>query len=336
MPRPEKIGLDYFPFDVDFFDDEKIGAISGEFGLKGEMTAIRLLCAVYRNGYFAVWGDTLKMKLQKSLPGVSEDLLEQIVNRLVRWGFFDKDLFGSVRVLTSKGIQRRFFSATKRRKNIKVETEYLLVSPEEYGVTVSQERKPYEKQVSGVIASKNGINVDIMHTETPLLHTISTQKKSKGKESKEYFSSSAQAQEENPKEKKKEFFEIFFFRNFTDPHREVERFIAWNAKKGTNPTRYDAELWNPENKDGKRFNDRFLTAWKNLYALAKYSGPNGERASEAMLDHRVSLRALNGKWVLTCPDIVAAWMNANPDPVTQYLKPLLKNFPLEFRTYKIE
>ena len=97
-----------------------------------------------------------------------------------------------------------------------------------------------------------------------------------------------------------------------------------------------ASLGNPENKDGKRFNDRFLTAWKNLYALAKYSGPNGERASEAMLDHRVSLRALNGKWVLTCPDIVAAWMNANPDPVTQYLKPLLKNFPLEFRTYKIE
>ena len=156
-----------------------------------------------------------------------------------------------------------------------------------------------------------------------------------GNKINKYFSSSARAQEENPEEKKKEFFEIFFFRNFTDPHREVDRFIAWNAKKGTDPTRYDAELWNQEDKDSKRFNDRFLSAWKNLYALAKYSGPDGERVADAMLDSRLGMKALNGKWILTCPDIVAAWMNANPEPVTQYLKPLLKNFPLEFKAYRI-
>ena len=34
MARPNKEGLDYFPFDVDFFSDEKIGSISGEFGIK--------------------------------------------------------------------------------------------------------------------------------------------------------------------------------------------------------------------------------------------------------------------------------------------------------------
>ena len=147
--------------------------------------------------------------------------------------------------------------------------------------------------------------------------------------------SSSRVREVSPEEKKKEFFEIFFFRNFTDPHREVDRFIAWNAKKGTNPTRYDAELWNPEDKDVKRFNDRFLAAWKNLYAMARYSGPDGERVADAMLDNRLSIKALNGKWTLTCPDIVAAWMNANPEPVTQYLKPLLKNFPMEFKTYRI-
>ena len=55
MARQTKEGLKYFSFDVDFFDDEKIGAISGEFGIKGEITAIKLLCAVYRNGYFTVW-----------------------------------------------------------------------------------------------------------------------------------------------------------------------------------------------------------------------------------------------------------------------------------------
>ncbi len=117
MARPNKQGLDYFPLDVDFFDDEKIEAISGEFGLKGEVTTIKLLCAIYRNGYFIVWSDLLKMKLLKNLNGVSKELLEQIVLRLVRWNFFDESLFNSDNVLTSKGIQTRYIEATKRRKN---------------------------------------------------------------------------------------------------------------------------------------------------------------------------------------------------------------------------
>lgn len=109
------MGLDYFPFDIDFFDDEKIIAISGEFGIKGEITVIKLLCAIYRNGYFILWNDLLKYKLAKSCPGVSAELIESIVNRLVLWEFFDKALFDSVKVLTSRGIQRRYFEATKRR-----------------------------------------------------------------------------------------------------------------------------------------------------------------------------------------------------------------------------
>jgi len=115
MARPVKQGLDYFPLDVDFFEDEKLEAISGEFGIKGELTAIKLLCAIYRNGYFVVWCDLLKMKLLKRLPGVSAELIDQIVGRLVRWGFFDKALFDSANILTSTGIQKRFVEATARR-----------------------------------------------------------------------------------------------------------------------------------------------------------------------------------------------------------------------------
>ncbi len=116
MARPNKIGLDYFPLDVDIFEDEKISAISGEFGIKGEITVIKLLCAIYRNGYFILWNDLLKFKLLRNLPGISSELIESIVNRLVLWEFFDKALFDSVKVLTSKGIQKRYFEASKRRK----------------------------------------------------------------------------------------------------------------------------------------------------------------------------------------------------------------------------
>ncbi|MBD5326805.1 MAG: DUF4373 domain-containing protein [Bacteroides sp.] len=108
MARPIKQGLDYFPFDVDFFNDEKIVAIAGEYGIKGEITTIKLLCAVYRNGYFIEWSEMLKFKLLKELPGVSTDLLENIIRRLVKWDFFDKNLFDTASILTSKGIQRRY------------------------------------------------------------------------------------------------------------------------------------------------------------------------------------------------------------------------------------
>ena len=130
MARPIKQGLDYFPFDVDFFSDEKIATISGEFGIKGEIATIKLLCAVYRNGYFIEWSDMLKFKLLKELPGVSADLLDQIVNRLVKWGFFDKDLFDSALILTSIGIQRRYLAISTKMHRKNSITDFCLISTE--------------------------------------------------------------------------------------------------------------------------------------------------------------------------------------------------------------
>ena len=160
MARPNKQGLDYFSFDVDFFEDEKIEAISGEFGIKGEIATIKLLCAVYRNGYFILWSDMLKMKLLKNLPGISSELLDAILNRLVVWDFFDKSLFDSVGVLTSKGIQRRFFEATKRRQ-ISENLPYILINADNNEVN----------------AYNNSSRGEFLHTKT----TQSKVKKSKVK-----------------------------------------------------------------------------------------------------------------------------------------------------------
>ena len=126
MARPQKHGLDYFPFDCDFFDDEKIVAINGQFGIKGEIAAVKLLCAIYRNGYFIKWCDAVKIKLLGSLRGISEGLLDDIINGLVRWGFFDSRLFSTSDILTSKAIQLRYFNTAKRR-TFQGELPYLLI-----------------------------------------------------------------------------------------------------------------------------------------------------------------------------------------------------------------
>ena len=154
---------------------------------------------------------------------------------------------------------------------------------------------------------------------------------SKEEKSREENISSSRTREATPEEKKY-FFEIFFFRNFSDPEREVDRFSAWYGKQGKIPTKYDAELWNPEDKT-KRFSDSFLKTWKNIYALAKYSGPDGEKVADAMLDDKLVMKTMNGKWIMTCRDIVAAWLNSNPG-AADALRPMLKGCPLEFKVYR--
>ena len=136
MARPRKQGLDYFPFDVDFFQDEKIVAIGGQFGLKGELAAIKLLYAVYRNGYFAVWSEMLQAKLLRELPGVSPGLLGQIVSCLVKWGFFNEALFNSANVLTSAGIQRRYFEVARKR-TIERDLPYIIPDSENVLTNIS-------------------------------------------------------------------------------------------------------------------------------------------------------------------------------------------------------
>lgn len=128
MARPRKTGLDYFPFDCDFFSDEKLVAIAGEFGAKGEIVTVKLLCAIYRNGYFIEWSEMMRYKMLSQVQGVSVEMLDSIVRRLVRWGFFDKELFDRAGVLTSRGIQQRYFEASKFRK-LGDDLPYLLEKP---------------------------------------------------------------------------------------------------------------------------------------------------------------------------------------------------------------
>lgn len=155
MARPSKTGLDYFPFDVDFFHDEKILSIAKEFGPKGELCVVKLLCAVYRNGYFILWDDAMRNKMLMDMPCINKGLLEQIVGRLVRWNFFEQGLFNSAKVLTSIGIQKRYFSAIRGRKITKFD-KYILV---ENGGFLQRNSVSYEE--TGFLCRKqNASSVD--------------------------------------------------------------------------------------------------------------------------------------------------------------------------------
>lgn len=157
MAAPSKQGLDYFPFPVDFFDNEIIGGISGMFGIKGEIVVVKLLCTVYRKGYFAVWSDLLQAKIAND-ASVSKDLANQVVDRLVAWGFFNEDLYSSAKVLTSVNIQQTYLEATKRRKN-RGKMPYLINEDNNNGSNeVNVNINPSSKEVNDDINSQSKVN----------------------------------------------------------------------------------------------------------------------------------------------------------------------------------
>ncbi|MCD8041500.1 MAG: DUF4373 domain-containing protein [Tannerellaceae bacterium] len=129
MARTNKTGIDYYPFDTGFFEDDKIQLIESEFGMKGGYIAIRLLCKIYKEGYFYPWDTDRCLLFTKAIgsSGVSKHTVDNVVNTLVKRDFFDKECFNKFRILTSRGIQRRYFEIIRRYKSVNVISEYLLV-----------------------------------------------------------------------------------------------------------------------------------------------------------------------------------------------------------------
>jgi len=146
MARPTKIGLTYFSMDVDIFEDEKVIPVSSEFGPKGECIIVRVLCAIYRNGYFAECSDAFKFKIAKQ-ANLPSSLVSEVIVGLVKWGFFDKAVFDSFNVITSTGIQKRWKEATRKRVS-KNELDYWILELSEQKQGFPAEETPLSRSES--------------------------------------------------------------------------------------------------------------------------------------------------------------------------------------------
>ena len=128
MAKTNKVGVDYFPFNVDFFTDDKIELIQAEFGVKGVFIAIKLLCKIYKQGYYYQWGEDECLIFTKNTGAeFVPSAVNEVVNGLVRRCLFDKGCFDRFGILTSSGIQKRYFDATARYKKVTFISEYLLI-----------------------------------------------------------------------------------------------------------------------------------------------------------------------------------------------------------------
>lgn len=118
MARPTRQGIDYFPYDVDLDQDDKLGMIIAEFKYKGELLFTKLCAWIYKtNGYYTEWDEDAQLRFLRRYDycGFSVSFINEVVPRLIKWGLFDKTVFDSFGILTSSRIQKTWWDATRKR-----------------------------------------------------------------------------------------------------------------------------------------------------------------------------------------------------------------------------
>jgi hypothetical protein len=171
MPRPNKFGLDYFPLDVNL--DDKMELIEAKHGLIGFAVVIKLYQNIYKNGYFMDATEE-HLLLFKKRVNVDINLINEIVKDSLKWGVFDEKLYQKRHILTSRGIQKRFIEASKRRQSVDFIKEYILIENIEnlYPSIVNV-------NINSINVDINQVNADTMSTETPENVNSGTQSKVK-------------------------------------------------------------------------------------------------------------------------------------------------------------
>ena len=132
MARPTKQGLDYFPLDVGFLQNVKVRRIMRACGIQSIPVLISLLANTYRDeGYFLRWDNDMPFLIADEL-GVSEGAVTAVVDKATQVGFFNANMYEKYGVLTSDGIQKRFFEATARRTSVRYDARFLLINVSDY------------------------------------------------------------------------------------------------------------------------------------------------------------------------------------------------------------
>lgn len=157
MARPFKQGLQYFPMDVNIFEDEKLQELNYQYGPMAEHIYIRILTLVYANGYYLEMSVSALSKTLHKRMGPNWIKLEKVSELVVaclEMGLFDKEL-AAQGVITSVPIQKQFILSTKRRQNVNI-SKYWLLGP----ATMENIRAFLSTSDSRVNVNKMGVNVD--------------------------------------------------------------------------------------------------------------------------------------------------------------------------------
>lgn len=178
MSRQKKSGLDYFPFEVDFFQDIKIRKLIRRNGGKAIAVYALLLCYIYKSGYFMTWDKELPFIISEQ-TGYGEVYIQEVLESCLTLGLLDRRMLDEEGVLTSRGIQERYKKiCVDSRRAASIEAYNLL----DENLTKTVESSTKDASIFGRKADK----CTSLCKKAPFLHkSVQESTQSKVKESKE-------------------------------------------------------------------------------------------------------------------------------------------------------
>ena len=126
-----KVGIESFLLDC--HTNDNMAEIEAAYGIKGFAVIVKLWQKIYSDkGYYCEWIERSPLLFLAQWfggnSGVDLNLINQVVNHAIKIGIFNESMFKKYAILTSERIQRQYFDVVKRRTEIQVIDEYLLVS----------------------------------------------------------------------------------------------------------------------------------------------------------------------------------------------------------------
>lgn len=188
MPRPIKMGLDYFPFDVGFFEDKKIRALKGKYGSNGVLSYIYVLCRIYEDkGYYVELDEDFILCMSDDLNITEEStmqILKYLLSRSLLCEIKDSTLAKSVTIITAKSIQRRYQEAKKGlKRDVFVKAKYWVLEKLET-LSFIKVRPDEDKSEKNNSKSEKNNNKSAIYDTKESKEKESKEKKSKGEKSR--------------------------------------------------------------------------------------------------------------------------------------------------------
>lgn len=144
MARTSKKGLDYFPMDIDIFNDIKIRKLIKYQGGKAISVYALLLCNIYKDGYYMEWDKELPF-ICSELTGFDEAYISEVIRTCLALGLFSSQLFETKKVLTSRGIQERYARICAQCRRVYCIDEYNLLEHDEDDTPKKEEQPAGEE-----------------------------------------------------------------------------------------------------------------------------------------------------------------------------------------------
>ena len=77
-------GIPYFPTPANFFDEEIMELLEAKFGILSSYIVMRLLCKIYKEGYYISWGKEQSLIFVRKVGGgIKEEVMEKIIELLL-------------------------------------------------------------------------------------------------------------------------------------------------------------------------------------------------------------------------------------------------------------